>query len=189
MISNLDSFPLTMTSLDQSIFFLFHNLSGKGRLGDLIIIFLGDYFLYVALVVFLYNVFRTYNKKGLSNLWPYTIALIATGVAEYLSSSVKVFVRSPRPFLELELQHLIIDDTFSFPSGHTTFLFSLATATYFFNKKLAYFLYTSGVLVGLARIAGGAHYPSDILNGAILGAIIGYLIYKLFAYSRKQTYE
>jgi undecaprenyl-diphosphatase len=86
-----------------------------------------------------------------------------------------------RPFIALNLpQHVLADHSYAFPSGHTTLVFTLATATYFFNKKLAYFLYASGLIIGLARIAGGVHYPSDIVGGIILGILIGFIVYKLW---------
>jgi len=71
------------------------------------------------------------------------------------------------------------DSSYSFPSGHTIFIFALATAVYFFHKKLGYFLYFSGLLIGLARISGGVHYPSDILGGIILGSLTSLFIFYL----------
>jgi len=86
-----------------------------------------------------------------------------------------------RPFIALNLpQHVLTDHSYAFPSGHTAVVFTLATATHFFNKKLAYFLYASGLVIGLARIAGGVHYPSDIAGGIILGIFIGFIVYKLW---------
>jgi undecaprenyl-diphosphatase len=96
-----------------------------------------------------------------------------------LASLIRLFYHRPRPFLALSLPHLITDNASSFPSGHTIFLFALATATYFFNKKLSFFLCISGAVIGLARVAGGVHYPSDILGGAMLGALTGVIVYKL----------
>jgi undecaprenyl-diphosphatase len=59
------------------------------------------------------------------------------------------------------------------------FVFSLATSIYFFgNKKVAVMLYASGLLIGIARIAAGVHYPLDILGGIILGTLTGYIAYR-----------
>jgi undecaprenyl-diphosphatase len=55
-------------------------------------------------------------------------------------------------------------------------MFALATATYYFNKKLAYFLFASGLVIGLARVAGGVHYPSDVLGGIFLGILTVFII-------------
>ena len=112
---------------------------------------------------------------------PYFVAILSASVARFgVGSLIRFFYHHPRPFITLSLAHLINDNTYSFPSGHTIFMFGLATATYFFNKKLAYFLYASGLVIGLARIVGGIHYPSDILGGIMLGILIGFIVYKLW---------
>lgn len=67
----------------------------------------------------------------------------------------------------------------SFPSGHTANYFSLATVYSAKYPKYTIPLYGLGVLVGLARIYQGEHYPSDVLGGAAIGIGIGYLTLKL----------
>ena len=101
-------------------------------------------------------------------------ALVARfGIAE----AIRLFYHESRPFTALGISHLINDSTYSFPSGHTIFLFALGAATNFFNKKLAYFIYASALLIGFARVAGGVHYPSDIVGGIVLGAATGVCVY------------
>ena len=65
----------------------------------------------------------------------------------------------------------------SFPSGHTTSAFCLAFIfSEFFPKYRAVF-YLFGVIVGLYRIDGLSHFPSDVLAGALLGMIVGKIIW------------
>jgi undecaprenyl-diphosphatase len=59
----------------------------------------------------------------------------------------------------------------SFPSGHIAFLFALAIAVYFFNKKWGLVFFILSLLVGLARIFVGIHYPLDILGGIVIGIV------------------
>jgi len=170
--------------LDHSLFFALYNLAGYGNAGNFLIVFFGEYFLYPVLIVFAFFTYQSWRKGGMVKLYPYAIASVSAIVARFgLASLIRLFYHRPRPFLALSLPHLITDNTSSFPSGHTIFLFALATATYFFNKKLAFFLYISGAVIGLARVAGGVHYPSDILSGALLGTLTGVIIYKL-SYTR-----
>jgi undecaprenyl-diphosphatase len=67
--------------------------------------------------------------------------------------------------------HSIItpSDQFSFPSGHTSAAFMVATLLAYFFPALSVFLYGWATLVGCSRVMLGVHFPTDILVGAILG--------------------
>jgi membrane-associated phospholipid phosphatase len=73
----------------------------------------------------------------------------------------------------LQLPHLVDETSNSFPSGHTAFVFALATVVYPYHKRLSYFVFVSGALIGLARIMAGVHYPADVLGGMVLGVAFG----------------
>lgn len=63
------------------------------------------------------------------------------------------------------------EDSPSFPSGHTTAAFSLATSLSITYPKW-YVIAPSAVWacgVGFARMNQGVHYPSDVLTGAAIG--------------------
>ncbi len=63
----------------------------------------------------------------------------------------------------------------SLPSGHTATAFLLVGLAYSLNKKsLFYTLFGLASLVGLSRIAVGAHWPLDILFGMITGLFCAY---------------
>ncbi len=72
-------------------------------------------------------------------------------------------------------------DPHSFPSGHATRAFLLATMGIFLGPLwMTVVLIILAPLVALGRVAMGVHYLSDIVAGAflgILGGIIGYAIY------------
>ena len=59
----------------------------------------------------------------------------------------------------------------SFPSGHVAVTTALALATAALIPKLRYVMWTYAVLIAFTRLAYGAHFPSDVL----LGSVIGYL--------------
>jgi membrane-associated phospholipid phosphatase len=64
----------------------------------------------------------------------------------------------------------------SFPSGHTASAFALASviAGEYHDKPLIVFgSYGFATAVGLARIGGLNHFPSDVLVGAVIGELIG----------------
>lgn len=101
------------------------------------------------------------------------------------SQALRLFIHRPRPFVaDLDIVALVEKTTYSFPSGHAAFFFALATAVYLYNKRGGLWLYAAAAIIGLARIAAGVHYPTDILGGAALGVAVGYLIVLFLKKSR-----
>jgi membrane-associated phospholipid phosphatase len=74
------------------------------------------------------------------------------------------------------------DSRKSFPSGHTSLAFAAATAYATLAlrqhlphaKRNAVLLYAAATAVGALRVAGGKHFPTDVLAGAALGSGIGW---------------
>ena len=93
---------------------------------------------------------------------------------------VKALSHRSRPFIKL-IQTRIVGYRAggrSFPSGHTSQVFFMATlmARHFHVSIWGVFLlYATALLVGLTRMYVGAHYPRDVLAGAILGTAWGLL--------------
>lgn len=57
----------------------------------------------------------------------------------------------------------------SFPSGHATTAFATALILSFWCPRYTSLFLTLAVLVGLSRVVLGAHFPSDVMAGAVLG--------------------
>lgn len=89
-------------------------------------------------------------------------------------AQLKPLMDFPRPLLALgdSLVHVVGRPEFhhSFPSGHSTFvfltLFSLAPGA---APPIRWGLIGLAAWVAWARIAAGAHFPADVLGGALLG--------------------
>ncbi len=69
----------------------------------------------------------------------------------------------------------------SFPSGHTSEAFSLATSLTIALPKWYVIApaYTFAGLVGYSRMYLGAHYPSDVIAGALVGSGTAWLSYQI----------
>jgi membrane-associated phospholipid phosphatase len=96
---------------------------------------------------------------------------------------MKNAVNRKRPYKALDNVHTVgsTERSASFPSGHTSSAFTVATMVSLQYPKW-YVIVPSFAWAGLAgysRMAIGMHYPSDVLMGAVVGAGSAYLIYKL----------
>lgn len=64
----------------------------------------------------------------------------------------------------------------SFPSGHTTAIFSVITPLLIWNPLLAVLLIPLSLTVAISRMYLGLHYPSDVFAGIFLGVGCGLLL-------------
>ena len=100
---------------------------------------------------------------------------IGTSVIEALGLTygLKYTIDRQRPYEKYpdKIRPIEPEDSPSFPSGHSTAAFSLATSLSITYPKW-YVIAPSAIWacgVGLARINQGVHYPSDVLTGAAIG--------------------
>jgi undecaprenyl-diphosphatase len=65
----------------------------------------------------------------------------------------------------------------SFPSSHAMNMFGQATLFSFFYPRPGPWFFLFAAAIGYSRIYVGAHYPLDVLGGALFGAVCGALVY------------
>lgn len=173
-----------LNNIDTKMFLFFNGIHSP--FWDQIMWFASEKLTWLPVYLFiLYLLYKKYSK----NIW---IPILAVVILITLSdqSSVKLFknvFERLRPCHNPEIKHLVhlvnnkCGGKFGFVSSHAANTFALATFTtlIFRLKKYSVFIFSWAVLISYSRIYLGRHYPGDVLGGAILGILAGFLVYKL----------
>ncbi len=156
--------------MNKILFFSIYNFGYQNAV-------LADFFVFAAdklpyIVIFVTLGYLVYKKVYI----PRILVIYVTSVAAWIIAKIlKLLVHSPRPFDAFpHVTSLIPESGYAFPSGHATFFMALAVAVMFYDKRAGYVLMGCAVVIGLARVIVGVHFPGDILGGLILGALVAY---------------
>ena len=110
-------------------------------------------------------------------------ALFSAGVATILALLIAVVIGHiwdrPRPFVVLRHYHKLIPHPAdaSFPSDHVSGSFAIVFTLMLYRRwRLATVALIAGVLIGLARVMVGVHWPTDVLGGVGVGALAALLV-------------
>ncbi len=107
-----------------------------------------------------------------------------------LANVIKYAVDRPRPFITYpDLEKLSSGGSPSFPSGHTTDAFALATILSLLFPKWYVILpaYVWAVLVAYSRMHLGVHYPGDVAAGIIVGVFSALMVFYGWRKIRKKN--
>ncbi len=164
--------------LDEYFFNLIHGLAGKSRVLDLLGIFLADYLGYLLILTALYLIFSQKDWRIRCQFFLFTVLTIIFSRG-LLTELIRYFYHRPRPFLVLDFIPLVNHDAASaFPSGHAAFYFALAAAVfYLLGRSWGWRFIVGALLIGIARVYAGVHWPLDIVGG-LLVALSGLFIVK-----------
>lgn len=167
-------------SLDLELFQLINDLAGHNDVLDgLMRLLVNEYFLTTTMSLILVMFWfegknqdqRERNQRAILR------AIIVLFIANIILKLCNLIYFRPRPFVGHEVNLLFYRPTdSSFPSNPATVGFSVATAIWLYNRRTGALLFVLATLFGLARIYCGVHYPSDIIAGALLGALSVYLV-------------
>ena len=143
----------------------------------------GNYTVMVPVIILFY----LFNKDKSFNRY-FTINLVAIFTSNFI---VKNIIRRDRP---IDI-NLIIENGFSFPSGHSMVSFA-------FYGFIIYYVYCSHLsklgktiiisiltllvlMIGLSRIYLGVHYASDVIGGFVL-ALVYLIIFIKYIYKKEK---
>jgi undecaprenyl-diphosphatase len=169
-----------VAQIDQQLFFFINSTLANPFTDAIMPVVTSDFWLRigygVALALCLW--------KGDARLrWIVLFSLITLTVADQTSSKfLKPLIERPRPCHTLETLHLLVGcgGGWSMPSSHAANSFAQAGLFAVLTPSTRKWLLPIATLIALSRVFVGVHYPFDVLAGAVLGALIGYLVANLF---------
>jgi undecaprenyl-diphosphatase len=165
-----------MTELDISLFKFFNGFSGQSENFDWVIVFFAEYVPYLMVAAFLIVLIFQKSKFIQKSQFGLSAAIAAIFSQYAIVSGIRFFYHHPRPFIAIENANKLFAETgYSFPSAHATLFFALSAVIYRENKAVGIIFFVLSALMGMARVSAGVHYPFDILGGALLGTIAGFV--------------
>lgn len=169
-------------SLDLQLFQLINELAGHNDVLDgLMRLLVNEYFLNTTMSLILVMFWfegkdqdqRERNQRAILR------GIIALFIANIILKLCNLIYFRPRPFVSHEVNLLFYRPSdSSFPSNPATVGFSIATAIWLYSRRTGALLFVLATLFGLSRIYCGVHYPSDVIAGALLGALSAYFVVK-----------
>lgn len=112
---------------------------------------------------------------------------LGVGVPGLMTNLLKRIIGRGRPSEfdaagAFSFENIFNDWTFqSFPSGHSATAVATAFAFGFVWPRLFPVLLVIGVVVAMSRVPVGAHYPTDVFAGIVVGMLGAYLVRNFFA--------
>ncbi len=175
---------IDILAVHEKIFFLFYHILGPESPVSSLTVFCAVWLPWVlGILPFVYELY----KNEVFNIWKTCKRIYATPILVYLVTIlIKYFYQTPRPFALLEIPpaFVVSSDPYglaSFPSSHTAIFAALAVVVYFSDQKIGKWFFVGALVVGIARIGAGVHWPIDIVGGFLIGAGLGFLFEKVFS--------
>lgn len=129
----------------------------------------GAWFTIIASLLIWYAAPQPWSKVGLQSCVALAVSHLPVVIAKKTYPRVRPYLALPntKTFRNPLKDH-------SFPSGHSTAIFSVTMPFVAAAPGLAIILLPLALIVALSRIYLGLHYPSDCLAGAVIGSSVAF---------------
>jgi undecaprenyl-diphosphatase len=158
---------------------------------DMVMSFIAQYALEIYGVMFL-TAWLVLPKRDTERRHALVIMVFSGVAALVFNVIISHFWFRPRPFVTLAegtfTQLIPHTADASFPSDHVSGSFGFAAASWRKSNQWISWTFTSlAVLVAIARLYVGVHWPTDVLAGVIVGIISSRMIWALNAWLKPLT--
>jgi undecaprenyl-diphosphatase len=191
MINDAD---LMLERLDQQLFLFLNSINSP--FWDKVMYAVSGTVIWIPLyVVILIFIAKKYKRKFLVLVLFITVAVL---IAD--QSSVHLFKNAfgrLRPCHEPAIAgmvHIVRGECgglYGFVSSHATNSFNVALLSLLLVKNNWYsaFIIFWAAVISYSRIYLGVHYPGDVICGALLGSLVGWIIYRLYGLTDNMILE
>ena len=139
-------------------------------------------------LILLYLVIKNYKKQSVLIILGIILLIVCS---DQVSSGIfKPLFERPRPCHNEAIKDLVhlpdgrCGGAYGFISSHACNVFALAVfmtnILKRYYRKIGWVMFVWASLVAYSRIYMGVHYPGDVIVGAAVGAIIGWLMFKAY---------
>jgi len=193
-----------LINLDEALFFRINNLTHTPFL-DWFFLFFSFYPLIIWMLI---GLVVTFIEEQRDHWFIVTLGLGLLSAGFLSSVLIKPLVARPRPDLSHGSAVIIVSEKpaavpfnndFAFPSGHAAVAFAGAyiltraeTAKKHtqhsrkYKRVAGWIFYAFAAITAFSRIYLGKHYPLDVINGAFLGILVGWVSWWVVAKLRSQ---
>ena len=162
-------------SIDLSVFYFFNHTISTGFLDRFFSIITDVTNWYIAYLILACLAFFKGGRQGKIVVITLIFLIVVTDQTGY--RILKEFFERVRPCNSLSdaITPIGCAGGFSFPSNHALNNFAAAIFLLRFYPAYKWIFLITAILISISRIYLGVHYPSDVLGGALIGIIFGYL--------------
>lgn len=154
----------------------------KSAQSNKLLSFFARFFSYEAIYLTMVGVplFLIYRSVHKMNMIAYiSVSLLSTW---FVGEALKHLFRLARPYQAHEIVPLFTEAGYSFPSLHASFAGALIVFACIFRFPGWHVIALIALCVGLSRIVGGVHYPTDVIAGFVIGGAITYGVFLFFTH-------